>query len=167
MFSSERLLFRSYTEADFEFLCSMLSDKEMTEFIGNGKTRNKEESINFMEWIFKHYDQHKEFGLKLLVRKDDGELIGHAGIVPQKIEGKDELEIGYWIAREHWGSGYASEAAKTLLDRGLSLLREGRFISLIQKPNLASRRVAEKTGMKLEKEIILADKQVCLYVYEK
>lgn len=167
MFSSERLLFRSYTKADLEFLYSMLSDEKMMEFIGSGKTRSQQGTVNFLNWVFQHYKQNDEYGLKLLIRKEDGEPIGHAGIVPQVIEGKEELEIGYWIAREHWGNGYASEAAETLLDRGLNQLGEGRFIALVQKANLASRKVAEKTGMKLEKEIILADKQVCLYVYEK
>ena len=167
MFSSERLDFRSYTEADLDFLYSMLSDERMTEFIGNGKTRNSEETFNFLQWIFQHYKQNNEYGLKLLVRKEDGVIIGHAGIVPQLIEGQEELEIGYWIAREYWGNRYASEAAETLLQRGLNQLGVGRFISLIQKPNLASRKVAEKIGMQLEKEIILGDKQVCLYVYEK
>lgn len=167
MFSSERLMFRSYTEDDFKFLYSMLSDEKMTKFIGNGKPKNQEESVNFLQWIFQHYELNKEYGLKLLVRKTDGEPIGHAGIVPQVIEGRQELEIGYWIAREHWGNGYASEAADTLLDRGLNQLGEARFIALVQKANLASREVAKKTGMELEKEIILAHKQVCLYVYEK
>ncbi|MBD7945073.1 GNAT family N-acetyltransferase [Psychrobacillus sp. Sa2BUA9] len=167
MFSSERLDFRFYTEADLDFLYSMLSDERMTEFIGNGKTRNRKETFNFLQWIFQHYEQNNEYGLKLLVRKKDGVTIGHAGIVPQLIEGQVELEIGYWIAREYWGNRYASEAAETLLQRGLNQLGVGRFISLIQKPNLASRKVAEKIGMQLEREIILSDKQVCLYVYEK
>ena len=167
MFSSERLIFRSYTEDDFKFLYSMLSDEKMMRFIGSGKPRNREESVNFLQWIFQHYELNKEYGLKLLVRKTDGVPIGHAGIVPQVIEGREELEVGYWIAREHWGNGYASEAAKSLLERGLSQLGEDRYISLVQKGNLASRKVAEKTGMRLEKEIILGDKQVCLYEYEK
>ncbi|WP_342567278.1 GNAT family N-acetyltransferase [Psychrobacillus sp. FSL K6-4046] len=153
MFSSERLMFRSYTEDDFKFLYSMLSDEKMMRFIGSGKPRNREESVNFLQWIFQHYELNKEYGLKLLV--------------PQVIEGREELEVGYWIAREHWGNGYASEAAKSLLERGLSQLGEDRYISLVQKGNLASRKVAEKTGMRLAKEIILGDKQVCLYEYEK
>lgn len=167
MFSSDRLTFRSYTEADLKFLYSMLSDETIMKFIGNGMTRNQEEAVNFLQWIFQHYEQNDEYGLKLLVHKKDGVPIGHAGIVPQVIEGREELEIGYWIAREHWGNGYASEAAETLLERGLNQLGERRFIAIVQKANIASRKVAVKTGMKLEKEILLGNKQVCLYVYEK
>ncbi len=164
--TSQRLVFRFYEANDFDFLYSMLNDSEMMKYIGNGNTRNTEEALAFLERIQSHYKQNEEFGLKLLVRKEDGIPIGHAGIIPQQIDGKEELEIGYWIAKEFWGNGYATEAAKALLNRAINKLGIHRLISLIQTDNTRSGRVALKNGMQLEKEIILKGKSVSLYTYK-
>ncbi|TQR18900.1 GNAT family N-acetyltransferase [Psychrobacillus vulpis] len=164
-FTSERLTYRLYDQADFDFLYSILSDPEMVRYIGNGNTRDVQETQLFLDWILSHYKSNEEYGLKLIVRKEDNIPIGHAGIVPQTINGKQQLEIGYWIAREYWGKGYASEAAKTFLNRGIKQLGITRFISLIQPDNQASRKVAIKNGMKLEEEIVLKGKDVCIYSF--
>lgn len=162
-FTSERLLFRLYTQDDFEFLYAMLSNPGMVRYIGNGVTRDQKGTQAFLEWIYSHYLMDKEYGLKVIVRKADNVPIGHAGIVPQHVNGKDELEIGYWISKDYWGNGYASESAKTLLHRGVNQLGVKRFISLIQPGNLASQKVALKNGMQLEKEVILSGQDVCIY----
>lgn len=93
--------------------------------------------------------------------------MGHAGIIPQQIDGEDELEIGYWIAKEFWGNGYAIEAASALLNRGVEQLGLTRLISLIQKENTRSINIANKNGMHLEKEVILKGKEVSVYTYQK
>ena len=167
MIESERLIYRKYEDSDLVFLASMLSDVEMVKFIGEGNTRDMQESKGFLAWIYSHYESNDEFGLRLMVRKSDGALVGHAGLVPQQIEGVEELEIGYWIARDYWGKGYASEAARTFKTRGIDVIKASRLISLIQPANKASRKVAEKIGMALEKEILLKGKDVCVYVYNK
>lgn len=164
-FTSQRLIFRPYEQGNFAFLCSMLNDPEMMQYIGNGKTRNIEEAHAFLESIQSHYEKNEEFGLKMLIRKKDGIPVGHAGIIPQQINDVDELEIGYWIAREFWGNGYATEAASTLLKRGVNQLGIDRLISLIQPENTMSSNIAVKNGMHLEKEVILKGKAVSVYTY--
>lgn len=99
----------------------------------------------------------------VLVNKQSGDLIGHAGLIPQTIEGREELEIGYWISRRYWGRGYATEAGKALRDYGFDVLGKNRFIALIHPENLASKRVANKLGMSLEKEITICDQDVHVY----
>lgn len=166
-FTSQRLIFRLYEQGDMDFLYSMLSDSQMMKYIGNGNTRNREESHAFLERIQSHYKKNGEYGLKLLIRKTDGVPVGHAGIIPQQIDGEDELEIGYWIAKEFWGNGYAIEAASVLLNRGIEQLGLTRLISLIQPENTRSIRIANKNGMYLEKEVILKGKEVSVYTYQK
>ncbi len=141
----------------------MLSNPEMVRYIGNGVTRDQKGTQAFLEWIYSHYQMNEEFGLKVIVRKADNIPIGHAGIVPQQVHGKDELEVGYWISKDYWGNGYASESMKTFLHRGANELGIGRLISLIQPGNLASQKVALKNGMQLEKEVILSGQDVCIY----
>ena len=165
-FTSQRLYYRLYTQEDFVFLASMLSDPEMVRYIGNGQTRDEQGAKMFLDWIYSHYHMNEEYGLKVIVRKEDDVLVGHAGIVPQKVQGKDEFEIGYWIAKEYWGNGYASESAKALMDRGVNKLGIKRFISLIQPMNDASRKIATKNGMNLEEEVVLNGQDVCVYTYQ-
>ncbi len=63
-----------------------------------------------------------------------------------------EIEIGYRLRRDFWNRGLATEAARTVRDHGFRDLKFERVISLIHPENHASRRVAEKNGMILERE---------------
>ncbi|TWT06367.1 GNAT family N-acetyltransferase [Planococcus sp. CPCC 101016] len=164
---SDRLEFRSYTDEDFHFLWSLLADSEVVRYIGKGQTRDRSEALEFLYWIYRSYKENPQGGLRLLIRKEDGRRIGHAGLVYQNIEGIDELEVGYWIAKEFWGQGYAKEAAVALRDYGLHQLDRQRLISLIQPGNKASQKVAQHIGMSVEKEIVLSGKNVCVYAIEK
>ncbi len=160
---SKRLKFRLYRDEDFDFLVSMLSDPEMVRFIGNGQVRDREGAKRFLDWIYSTYENGSDMGLMILMNKNENVPIGHAGLVPQKIEGRKEIEIGYWISHRYWRQGYATESALALRNYGSHQLGIQRFISLIQPGNIASRRVAEIIGMSVEKEIILAGQDVCLY----
>ena len=82
----------------------------------------------------------------LLTRRTDGapELVGAAGFARKPGGG---VEIGYWIARPHWGQGYATEAGRQLIEiartLGLCRLEAGHFVD-----NPASGRVLEKLGFR-------------------
>ena len=160
---TERLLFRPYTDDDLDFLKALLTNPNVMRYIGNGQTRDEEGLQKFRERIYSMYSRNPDFGLKIIVEKASNKLIGHAGLVPQMIDGKEEIEIGYWIAEEYWGRGFATEAARALKDLGKNQLKLAKMIALIQKGNIASQRVAEKTGMMIEKEIQLDGKDVFVY----
>ncbi|MCA0983510.1 GNAT family N-acetyltransferase [Halobacillus yeomjeoni] len=162
-FETERINLRKYNDDDFDFLYSLLSNGEMVRHIGEGKTKDRKEAQNFLEWIYRTYQAGADRGLMVLERKDDHTPIGHAGLVPQFIDGVEELEIGYWVSRSHWGKGYATEAAKALKVHGLDHLGEDRLISLIQPNNIASKRVAGKIGMDFEKEVVSGGRRVEVY----
>ena len=160
---TERLLFRPYTDDDLDFLKALLTNPNVMRYIGNGQTRDEEGLQKFRERIYSMYSRNPDFGLKIIVEKASNKLIGHAGLVPQMIDGKEEIEIGYWIAEEYWGRGFATEAARALKDLGKNQLKLAKMIALIQKGNIASQRVAEKNGMMIEKEIQLDGKDVFVY----
>ncbi|MCG1008812.1 GNAT family N-acetyltransferase [Salinicoccus sp. ID82-1] len=160
---SKRLKFRRYKNDDFDFLLSLLTDAEMVRYIGEGRTRNREDAKKFLERIHYIYEHEQGLGLMILEDKETGSRIGHAGLVPQTVGGRKEVEIGYWISRAHWGKGYATEAAIALRDHGFDVLNEKRLIALIQPGNIASIKVAEKVGMALEKKISFHGQHVHLY----
>ena len=61
------------------------------------------------EWVIPGYKNG--LGLFVLIEKETGIRIGHAGLVKRQIDGKEEIEIGYWLLPQYWGKGYAREAA--------------------------------------------------------
>lgn len=97
------------------------------------------------------YTQHG-FGLWALVLKESSELIGDCGLVVQDVEGVEEVEIGYHVRRDWWGQGLATEAAQACRNYGFNQLGFNKLISLIHPANIASRRVAQKNGMRLVKK---------------
>lgn len=68
----------------------------------------------------------------------DAQLIGVIGI--------EHNEIGYWLAEPHWGQGYATEAARAIVDHGFSTPRRNRISASYFEGNEASQRVLEKLG---------------------
>jgi RimJ/RimL family protein N-acetyltransferase len=73
----------------------------------------------------------------------DGTIIGGCGI---HVLSGGEPELGYWIGVPHWGRGYATEAARAVLDHGFGALGYERITSRARVSNPASRRVLEKCG---------------------
>lgn len=80
-------------------------------------------------------------------------VIGDCGITVQHVEGEPFYEIGYHLRRDLWGRGLATEAAIACRDWAFSQLQVDRLISLIRPENLPSRRVAERVGMSIWKEV--------------
>lgn len=164
---TERLYFRRYTTDDFPFLKGLLTDPKVVRFIGSGKTKTEDEADRFFQWIVSSYETEHATGLMLAVEKANDRPIGHVGIVPQKIEGRPVNEVGYWISREEWGKGFATEAASAFLHYGLETLNNRRLVSIIQPGNHASIKVAEKIGMCYECDLLYKGQPVSLYVCEK
>ena len=95
---------------------------------------------------------HPELGLWATIHKETGQLIGRSGLLPWTIDGQNEVEVAYLLGREYWGQGLGTEVAQAILDFGFDQLHLSRLICLIDAENLASIKVAEKIGMKFEKE---------------
>lgn len=81
----------------------------------------------------------------------------------QEVDGKPELEVGYHIFKKYWGQGYAPEAAKAFLHYGFENKWAPSIISIIDIRNTKSQRVADKNGLKREKQTKWADWDVFIY----
>ncbi len=99
--------------------------------------------------------------------KDSGEFAGQCGLTVQKVEDKEEVEIGYLFLRRFWGRGLATKVAWASRDYGFLTLGYERLVSLIDPENLAARRVAERVGLALEQEVDKWNKKVCVYAISK
>ena len=84
------------------------------------------------------------------VEKSSSSFIGVIGLLREEIEGETCIGIGYILDDTFWGKGYALEGAKACLSYAFSKLHAHRVIADIRPENAASRRVAERLGMKAE-----------------
>ena len=83
-----------------------------------------------------------------VIERGSGELVGHMVFHPWF--GHATHEIGWVIASDHQGRGYATEAARALMDFAFSTLRCHRVVATCQPENVASWRVMQKLGMRRE-----------------
>lgn len=102
------------------------------------------------EWIAsneKMFEEGKMINLAIVVR-DTGEVAGSIGLVltPQH----DKAEIGYWIGVPYWNRGYATEAARALIDFGFAECGLNRIDAGHFDRNPSSGRVMQKAGMQYE-----------------
>jgi RimJ/RimL family protein N-acetyltransferase len=84
-----------------------------------------------------------------ITRRDGGRLIGNCGIRIKSAEGRI-ADLGYELDPEEWGQGFATEAARALLDFGFGVLKLHRIWANCDAENVASARVLEKIGMRRE-----------------
>lgn len=84
-----------------------------------------------------------------IVPKAGGELIGNCGI-RRDSPGSHEASMGYELSPQHWGRGYATEAARAVLAFGFTELRLHRVWAYCVADNAGSIRVLEKLGMQQE-----------------
>jgi RimJ/RimL family protein N-acetyltransferase len=146
-----RLLLRELTPGDVDALLAVLSDPIAMPFYP--EPFDRERTVQRIEWNLRNYAEHG-FGLWAMIHKQDGRLIGDCGLTIQRVDGIDELEIGYHVLRSYWTCGLATEAAAACRDRAFDDLERQRVISWMHPDNRGSRRVAEKIGMRLEKETL-------------
>jgi RimJ/RimL family protein N-acetyltransferase len=151
---TSRLILREFSSDDVDALALVLSDAETMRFYPAPFDRAGVE-----QWIARNRQRYLEdgFGLRAMILKSSGELIGDCGLTVQDVDEIDEIEIGYHVRRDLWAQGLATEAARACRDYGFARLLVDRLISLIRTENVPSRRVAEKNGMTVWKEVMRKD----------
>jgi ribosomal-protein-alanine N-acetyltransferase len=148
---TQRLLLRHLEPDDLDPLFALYSDAEVRRYFPEG-TLTYEETREELGWFLNGHPEHPELGLWATVHKETSNLIGRCGLLPWTIDGTFEVEVAYLLAKQYWGQGLGTEAAKGVLDYGFDRLKLPRLICLIDRDNLASIRVAEKIGMTFERE---------------
>lgn len=143
-----RLILRPLTRAHLEPMLSLISAKEIaatTLRIPHPYTReHAEEYFQSMQSLI---DEGTMLRLSIFIAASE-EYCGSVGL---HIEcDNDRAELGYWVGVPYWRRGIASEAAKAVVEHGIGDLGLNRIYATVFAGNMASRRVAEKAGMKYE-----------------
>lgn len=155
-------MLREWRQDDLDFFARLYADPEVTRFLGDGSTLDRAATWRAMASAVGHWAL-RGYGQWVLTLKDSGEAIGRSGLYDP--EGWPGLEVGYVIAPEQQGHGYATEAAGAALRYAHEVVRAQRVISLIRHGNVRSQRVAEKLGGVREEDTAMLGTPVMVYAY--
>lgn len=146
-----RLVLRSFSKGDLDDLSALMANPDFMRFsLG---VFSREQTAEFLEKV-QTRDREGLPSQFAVISRENNRLIGYCGFFLQIVDGIEELEIGYRLHPSYWGRGIATEAARAVRDYGFDDLQLPHVISLIHPENIASRRVAEKNGMRPEKKTL-------------
>ena len=160
---TERLVIREMRRSDVESLHLLFSDPLFMRF---WPVFDRSRTERWVEESLLNYAR-LGFGLWALTLRGSDEAIGDCGLDIIKglegTEGTAQIQIGWHVRRDLWGQGLATEAALACRDYGFDRLGLSHLSALIQPENTASRRVAEKIGMTLLRQIQNRGRTICVY----
>ncbi len=150
---TERLILRHFHLLDVAAMQRIFGDAEVMRF-GPG-VQTAEWIRNWVQGCLENYYPKWGFGPWAVVEKRRRETIGYCGLFYfPDVARQPEVEIGYRLARAVWGQGYATEAVLAVRDYAFNVLCLQRLIAMIDPQNVPSIRVAEKAGMRYEKDVM-------------
>lgn len=152
LLTTPRLFLRTWRPEDLPTFAALNADPEVMRYLGNPLTTQQAEE--FASQLQERFLQ-RGFAMLPVERRTDGAFLGICGI--NYTPWYPEEEIGWRFAREHWGKGYATEAATAWMawaftERGLA-----RLISVTDAPNRRSVAVMNRLGMTFDHEAELDD----------
>ena len=145
-----RLILRPFRAEDVDLLAELMANPDFMRFsLG---PFSGEQTVAFLEKVLS-WDRASLPSQFAVIMRSNGTLVGYCGFFHHEVD-KREIEIGYRLHPAYWNRGLATEAAQAVQNHAFRDLKLRRVISLIHLDNIPSRRVAEKNGMKLEKETV-------------
>lgn len=140
-FETDRLIIMPVSFSDLSDIYEVLSDSNsMTYFVEGTYSLDQ-----VKQFIQEDLEKMHQFSVFL---KETGKWVGKLSFHPWFM--KDTYEIGWIFSSQYTSYGYCTEASKAILDYGFKVLNLHRIVATCQPENIASKRVCEKLGMRLE-----------------
>lgn len=142
-----RLLLRRWRPADREPFARLNGDPRVMEFLPEILSRQQSDAL--ADRVEQHFNRHG-FTFFAVEHRDTGEFVGFAGpaVVSFEAHFTPCIEVGWRLAFDHWGNGFATEAARAILQYCHETLELTEVVAFTVPANIRSRRVMEKSGMK-------------------
>ena len=149
MLRTGRLVLAPWEFSDWLAFRPIATDPEVMRYITGGIPWTEEQ---IQSWVLRQMKCYvdKGFCRWKIVEQSSGNLIGFCGAGMWR--DAPDPEIGWWLARSHWGRGLATEAARTALDDALNRVGLKRIISVAMPGNTASIAIMKKLGLKFAAE---------------
>jgi RimJ/RimL family protein N-acetyltransferase len=147
---TERLVIRPYRDDDATALHEVFGSSDVMRWTPSSPSKDVAETAQRLARTMAFTArQPPGLGLWALERRDTSEFLGQVGLFPVEGKGPD-VEVAYELAPRVWGHGYATEAARAMIDYGFGEMGLRRIVALILPDNARSRNVATKCAMTLE-----------------
>lgn len=164
---TDRLRLGTWQPEDLAAFRPIATHPEVMRYIADGKPWPDERIAQFINRQMTHAER-LGYCLWKLIDKTNGRLVGQCGIQPLYNTG--HTEVGWWLARDCWGRGLASEAASAALRYGFDVIGLPRVVAIAQPENVASIRVMQKLRMEFVKnttvgELAQSDSAIGLVLY--
>jgi RimJ/RimL family protein N-acetyltransferase len=164
MLVSARLLLRQLNSNDAPFVLALLNQPSWLRYIGDKQVRSLQDAETYIQsGPVAMYARHG-FGLLLVELKQSGEPIGLCGLL--KRESLQHADLGFAFAPEHWGRGYAREAATATLVHAHKTLGIGKVLAVTTSDNAASIGLLATLGFRLEGKVQLEPASAELNLYQ-
>lgn len=160
--TTARLVLRGFQQSDIDAYAEIMSDPEVTRYIGDGKEVTRADAWRQMATFSGHWIL-RGFGIWVVEERATGALLGRIGF--WQPDGWPGFELAYTLGRAYWGRGFATEGARAALSYGRETLGRTDIISLIRPANSASIRVAEALGATNTGTVELLGEPAFLYRY--
>jgi|GEM_PF-472873 len=150
---TQRLLIREYTSKDRLALAGILTDPKTMSFWPKPYDQQ-----GVAEWLRSKIDAYKGSGRGrfAVILKETNSMIGDAGVVEAKLDGKKVWDLGYIIHADHWGNGYGAEAARAVLDGVFRYTDTENVVAHFEQAHQYSRKVAESCALKFDHSFVFA-----------
>ncbi len=144
-----RLVLRDFVQADWKAVHEYAQDPQVTAMMDWGPN-SVDQTLDFLKRTMEENARptRRKYGLAITLTAEEGRVIGGARM--DFTAGPREADLGYVLNRAYWGRGYATEAARGLLELGFGRLGLHRAWATCDPRNAASARVLEKIGMRRE-----------------
>jgi ribosomal-protein-alanine N-acetyltransferase len=143
--TTSRLHLRPFTAADHDAIHAVYADPEVMRYVGNGAHRSMADTTAALR-TYADALAARGYSFVAVVERATERVVGDAGLHPLAGRGPD-IELGYTLARDAWGHGYATELGRALVEYAFGVLRAPRVVAQVEPDNAASRHVLEKLGM--------------------
>ncbi len=138
-----RLYLREVENNDLDFLSALHRDPDVMRYIGPPRTRKSvKERIDRIRQGYKDFPGR---GIWMACELTDDNPIGWGCL--KDLDGTEMIEIGYRLAKEAWGKGYATEIARALLEYGFEQYGLDKIVGVTTPDNIGSQKVLEKAGL--------------------
>jgi [ribosomal protein S5]-alanine N-acetyltransferase len=161
LIETNRLILREFQRKDLQELAPILADPNVMKFSPTG-VNSIEQVEKKIEGFISSYEE-LGFGKWAVILKESNQLLGYCGIAVDRIDDKDETELGYRLDSRYWEQGLATEAASAVIKYGFEQIKLPYILGIVERANLASVRVLEKVGMRHERTTIFHEVEMDVY----
>ncbi len=146
MYRQEDIVLRPWRGGDAPDLARLANNLKVAQFMTDGFPHpyTAQDAEKFISFATSHQP------VRIFAIEFKGDLAGGIGLHPQHDISRMNAELGYWIAEQYWGLGIATRAVKLLAGKGFELMGVSRIYARPFGTNVASQRVLQKAGFKLE-----------------